>query len=678
MRLVILPLLLGTACTVLDDIDNPPEGPLSPCDPIDPSICALPFPSAHFLTEDETTATGLRVDFKPTSMPLNRDGIQGNPKYWNEKDGFSINSPMIVFLPYVDLEGTVPVDDIGAYEAADAKTVIVNVETGERVPHWVESDATAPADEVRVTLLRPAKPLEFDTHYVVGFRNLNDVDGEPIAPSPAFKALRDLEESPNDDVKKRRQAYEEVVFPTLSSAGFPREELQIAWDFHTVSRDATLGKMEAVVDDALAWVDEQDGFDITFTKIEEKDCDAEGAYMAREMEGTFTVPLYTVTDESWDPDATENNAVLTRGDDGMPFRNGTTTAEFLLRVPCSVVNGADGNGPVEASAPIVQYGHGLLGDKREIYYGGDYLGKVADRYGFLLFSMDWVGFADSDYGSVAIMVAQDPSEFAIIPERSTQGMMQQVLGTRMMITDMVEKAELTFEGKKVIDPARPYYYGISQGGIMGAALLGVSPDIQRGVLGVGGSPYSLLLPRSKDFDPFFVIFRNKYDDHREIMMLVAGFIQTLWDPVEPGGWMWDLVRDRETPKDVLMQVAIYDHQVTTLGAHIQARAYGAYTPKPAVRPIWGVPEKDVGDDGMDGPAIVEWKYSFLPDEPTETVPPGSEEALEGTSFEGEDVPDPHDWVRQEFDAQEQLWHFLETGKVIQTCSKTAGCVVDER
>ena len=52
-----------------------PTGPLSGCDPLDPALCALPFPSSHFLVEDASTPTGLRLNFGPTTLPSNRDGV---------------------------------------------------------------------------------------------------------------------------------------------------------------------------------------------------------------------------------------------------------------------------------------------------------------------------------------------------------------------------------------------------------------------------------------------------------------------------------------------------------------------------------------------------------------------------------------------------------------------------
>ena len=47
---------------------------------------------------------------------------------------------------------------------------------------------------------------------------------------------------------------------------------------------------------------------------------------------------------------------------------------------------------------------------------------------------------------------------------------------------------------------------------MGMALAGVSPDIDRAVLGVVGMNYGLLLPRSVDFDSYEAIFEPAYPE----------------------------------------------------------------------------------------------------------------------------------------------------------------------
>ena len=194
------------------------------------------------------------------------------------------------------------------------------------------------------------------------------------------------------------------------------------------------------------------------------------------------------------------------------------------------------------------------------------------------------------------------------------------------------------------------YYGISQGGIIGGAYMALSPDIERGVFGVGGMPYSLLLDRSQDFGLFNDLMRSQFPDPREFALLVAG-MQSAWDVGEGAGYAQVITANPlpGTPaKRILMQVAIGDVQVSTLAAHISARAYGAPTIAPAVRPIWGVDEVSGPHEGS---ALIEWDYGSP--EPLENVPPSG--------------PDTHECVRQEPAAQEQADIFLRTGRVEQTC-----------
>jgi hypothetical protein len=610
---------------------------------LDPALCALPFPSSHFLVEDASTPTGLRLNFGPLTLPSNRDGVQTRPEGWNTRDGFSINSVAMAHFPGVTVDGLISSADIGAYADAAARTVILDATTGERVPHWAELDVTSPeptaGDDQRLLLLRPERPYEWNRRYIVALRGLTTADGAAIAPSPAFAALRDGAASDLNDVELRRAHFDADVFPALEAAGFPRDELVLAWDFHTASRERTLGDLEYMRDDALAWA-ESNGLAYTLEVVEDRDCAVEGEHIARQIEGSFTSPYYTETDGP--------AQYLHRDADGRPAVKGTKEVDFIVRVPCSVANGADGSGATAASAPILQYGHGLLGSHGEVNSG--YLAEMADRYGYVLYASGWTGFKAVDSPGIALMIALDPSDFAWIPEGSHQGMIEFALGMRLMSRVLKDDAALTFDGAKVIDPERRYYYGNSQGAILGSAYLGMSTDIERGVLGVGGGPYSLLLTRSTDFDTFFRLFKEKYTDFRDITLFVNGLTQQVWDPVEPGGWMWDLTRDTANPKGVLLQVAIGDNQVTTLGAHYQARALGARTVAPQTRPIWGVEE---GVPPFDGPAIVEWLYTDGPTEPLLGVPP--------------DAPDTHECPRRERAAQDQLRDFLATGTVVQHC-----------
>lgn len=628
------------ASTTADDPTTGGPWELGPCNPIDPALCILPYPSI-FHMRPASTPTGYQVALTEEALPVNVNGIGVDPKYLNEKDGFSTLGALLFYFPDVSLAGTVGHANLADYAAADAKTVLLDVDTGERVPHWIELDMKAPPG-ARLLIIHPATPLRHGARHVVGVRGLTTTGGAPIEPSPAFAALRDKVGTDDGSVEGQRVRYNLEVFPALAAAGFAREELQLAWDFVTVSRQNSLGRMLYMRDDVLDALGAE-GPPYEVTLVEDEDCADPAVSIGRTVTIEMTAPLYTETD---DP-----GALLTRDADGQPYRNGEKTVEVMLRIPCSLIDQ-----PTPSFGRVVQYGHGLLGGKGEARNG--YLSRMADEYRWVILASDWTGMKSEDTGAIAGALADDPTGFVTVPERSMQGFTEFIAAMRLATGPLLQEKALQFTAGDntiyaPIDPTRRSYYGNSQGGILGGAYLALSPDIERGVLGVGGTPYVLLLSRSADFDSFLAILTTRYTDPRDITVLIASF-QNLWDPGETAGWAWALNKEPDPkvgPKQALLQVAIGDAQVTGLGAHIQARALGAATVAPQTRPLFGIEEKQ---PGFTGSALVEWKYADVPDPPEENVPPPK-------------ATDPHECPRRELAAQQQLRDFLETGVVNQYC-----------
>lgn len=610
----------------------PLEEVYSSCDPLDPALCALPFPSSFF-QEPADTVTGVQVAFRADSLGIDRDGNRMDPTRWNERDGFATAGPLLTFFADLSPEGLIAHEDLDAYAAADATTVLLDLATGERVPHWAEIDATAEYDDERLLILQPAVPLHHDRDYAVAIRGLKTTGGQDVAVSPAFAALRDGTETVTWDVEGRRAHFDSDVFPALAAAGIDRSSLQLAWDFHTASRENVLGRLEWMRDDALERTDA--GVALWIDVVEDDDCDA-GAVIARSIQGRFAMPLYTDTDEP----GTE----LTRDADGMPFYNGEIEVPFTLKVPCSVWQSGE-------PAPLLQYGHGLLGTQEEVGYG--WAREMADDVGAVTFATDWKGMSDDDYSSIIVMTATDLADFPFVAERSHQGFVEFAVALRVMLRQVAADELLIKDGVPLIDTETFGYYGNSQGGIYGGGYLGMSTDLTRGILGVPGAPYGLLLPRSSDFSPYFLILLNKWDDHRDILVNIA-LMSMIWEPTEAAGWLRSM---NEAPgpgapaKQVLIQDAIGDAQVTTLGAQLMARAYGASTVAPETRPVWGI---DEAEPGFQGSAIVEWFYPDGAAEPSENLPPDPE-------------LDTHECPRREPAAKQQLRDFLVDGVVNQYC-----------
>ena len=136
----------------------------------------------------------------------------------------------------------------------------------------------------------------------------------------------------------------------------------------------------------------------------------------------------------------------------------------------------------------------------------------------------------------------------------------------------------------MINTSKLYYNGNSQGGILGGALTAVSPDFTRASLGVPAMGYSTLLTRSIDFDTYASILYPAYPNELS-RPLALSLIQMLWDRAEPNGYAHRMTTNplpNTPPHEVLMNVALGDHQVTNYQADVEARTVGAQIHSPVV------------------------------------------------------------------------------------------------
>jgi hypothetical protein len=209
-----------------------------------------------------------------------------------------------------------------------------------------------------------------------------------------------------------------------------------------------------------------------------------------------------------------------------------------------------------------------------------------------------------------------------------------------------------------------FYDGNSQGGIIGGALVAVSQDITRGVLGVPGMNYSTLLDRSVDFAQYEAVFNAAYPSEVD-RELVFGLIQPLWDRAENDGYAAHITRNplpRTPVHQVLLDVAFGDHQVSNYSAEVMARTIGARTNVGFLRPgrhwgpLWGIPRFR---GSWAGSAIVYWD-SGTARPPLMNVPPVQDGTLPGH--------DPHEDPRATYLARVQKDLFLQNGgRVVDVC-----------
>jgi len=622
----------GTGEPTTGEVVPAVDWPTLECDPLVPTYCGFPFPSNVFTAPDPATPTGRRLALSEALIPDSKNIAPAQPDPWNRSDGFSAGLAVMSHLPGATLTVLPGPWTLEDSLAADSPTVLIDADSGERIAHFAELDMSHADDMRRAFMIRPVVPLADGRRYIAAIRGVVDEGGAALPPSPAFKALRDGHSFADDpSIDARRGLYADI-FLRLADAGVARDDLQLAWDFTTASRENNTAGLLKMRDEGLAWAGD-DGPPYTLTLVDAEHPDPRvGLY----VEGTMTVPLYL--------DQPDPGAHLILGNDGLPAQFGTAEFDFTVVIPQRAF-----------TAPVtpLQYGHGLLGSGREeIQY--DYRVEFADTYGYALFAVDWIGMAQDDYVPIANFVNDgDLEQFATLVDRLHQGILNSLLAMRLVSGALVDDPMLQPMGQPLIDPSERYYHGNSQGGIFGSTYMALSTDVERGMLGVPGQPYSLLLNRSKDFAEFFVLLTGASPDGLDRHMVLALF-QLLWDHTEPTAYRKYIRSDNlpgSPPKEVLIEVAIGDHQVSTLGAHIMARAIGGVANiAPENRAIWGI---DSAAGPYTGSALVAYDFGLAP-APTTNIPPS-------------DGEDPHGKPRKLPGAAQMLDQFLRTGVVETFC-----------
>jgi hypothetical protein len=383
----------------------------------------------------------------------------------------------------------------------------------------------------------------------VALRDLVNMSGQLIEPSPAFLSLRDNITTKNPDIEYRRKLFEKC-FEKLEEAGIDRRSLQLVWDFTTASQACLTKRLLFMRDDAFQRVGDS-GPTYSFYQTEDNYTD----HIFRRLRGTMLVPSYLTSPLPGSHLVTDSSE--------RPVYQGDVVATFTVLVPHSVANSSI------FPAMALQYGHGLFGDQSEIESG--YLQAQADKYGYVLFACNWWGMDSADKLAVLEMITLNLSNFRIVPDRLHQGMVNALLLMRLVKGSLSKDPMLMFGGRQVVDTEHVHYYGNSLGGIIGDVYMAVTTDVIRGVLGVPGGPFPLLLPRSKDFDVFEDVMRALYPDPVDYITGI-GFIGLLWSRLEPSGYM-SYVTENPLPNTpthrVLFQYALGDAQVNILVSGLQ-------------------------------------------------------------------------------------------------------------
>ncbi len=644
------------------DADEEPDVPVpehpdertQDCDPLHEGYCTMPWPSNLYLEADDSRATGYTLDFGETSLPRsNRDSRHIEPDTYRQLDGYGLGTPVITLFPGVDLSNMPAEDSIGdsiESDALDAFYFEVTDDGLEPVPFWAELDIHAESEDEQVLYLRPAVILEEDTRYIVGFRNLSDTDGEPFETSDAFDQYRSGDAVYDEELAWRQERFDDI-FERLESAGVDRDELTLAWDFHTGSSDGLHSDLLHVVEEGMEAAGEE-GIQITLTDVTAHS-EAEHPHIAYEIEGTFRVPHFLERSERTPAEA----YLFYRDQDGQPAINDWREADFWLQIPHSAVDGTPHG--------LVKYGHGMLGSGSQV--SGSFNQKIANENELIYYAADFVGFSHADVMQ-ALQALPQPTYFEELADRMHQGVLEYVLLTQAMLEgleDLPDDAMINDDDLSLsVDEDRVYYTGISQGGIYGVTALAVDPIIERGHLGVPGHNYAMLMERSTNFygsdggEPGYIDAMALGYPDRVDQSMVLPIIQLLWDKIDPISYLRRLTHepfDPDMPKYGLFATAKGDYQVAVITKEITARSnidipilenYDRERGQP-----WGV---ETAEYTHSGSGIVNYDFGN-PWPPAGNLPPDDE------------LGDPHGLPRRLDEHNEQLMEFLDHGQIIDVC-----------
>lgn len=599
------------------------------CHPLSQGVCLYPWPSDFTTRPDPEASTGLRLDYDPELLPKNLNGVAfAADEVTARVDGFSPNSQLRFVSPRgVASADLVGIDDIDGSLADDATIVLIAADTGERQPYFAEVDVRAPSPDRQAVFVRPMKRLAFGTRYIVAARGLHDAEGAPIAPSPLFLALRDQLPTDLPQLEALRPAYEEL-FADLEAAGVARDELVLAWDFTTTSQQSLISDAAAIMPQVKAAA-EGGALGYTIDSVVDQD-----GPVGRVIRGTFKAPNCMTGDAA-------PGSLLRRDAMGKPECSGTVDAPFVIAVPEAVLNGVE-------SAPAAVYGHGLLGSGDEAVSVAALTGSV------ILVGTDWWGMAEEDIPNVASVLLDNFANSYSLPERLLQSVVNFTTLAYLLHGELAEDQALYADKIKLIDTAAPVnYIGGSQGGIMGGTTVALAPNLDRGVLVVGGANYSLMVWRSTSFAAVNDLWEGSQPDEldREFLFALYQSAFDLSDPVIYSELIRDAPLPGNAPKQLLLIEAIGDSQVPNIATEAMARSYGMLMLGAAIYPVFGVPTLAGPIDDL---ALLQVDTKKGPLPPKQNIPGDSDNGAHGASADGIGV-------------QKTIQVFLEKGELINMC-----------
>ncbi len=612
------------------------DGP-SECNPLGGPACMMPWPSAAYLADDATSATGYRLELPAEAMPVNIDEVPILPTLFNSADGFSVSGPMLVaFETGVSDEGLPHHSDLSASMDPNASVVVVNMETGERLTIFAEPDMNAAVPEERALIIRPMDRMQSGTRYAVGIRkSVKAADGSELPILPGFAKIL-AGESINHPLAERVEGGYETIFASLEATGVPRDDLALAWDFVTASDDFLFADMLAMREQTLEFVGE-DAANLEFDVELLNNSNPED--IRHFISGTFDVPNF-LTD--WE----EDTSILIRDNAGLPKADGTAKANFAALVPQCVET-------QPLPIPVLVFGHGMFGNALDSIKDFDFLHDMIQENCVIIIGTDWIGFTNRQFAAVAFAM-NDVNKGLSLSEKLQQAVMNTISLQKLTRNQLATDEAFQYNGQSIIDPDRIWYFGASLGGIMGGVYMALEQEIELGVMGVPGGPWSMLFERSAYWPPLRLTMKGAYDAISWDYAQNVAFMGLLFDKVDPMTYA-SRVLDNPLPdtpaKQLFLYMALGDSLVANITSETLSRALKIPITAPSVRSSYGLPEKT--EQVLSAMTVY--------DEAVGDWPP------DNNNLEGFEYNDTHGTVSELPAVQRQIFSMFFTGMVKNEC-----------
>ena len=627
MRGLVLVVLLG-ACG--DDASSVP----AEANPLGTTVNILPYPSSLYEVRD---GTGVRLDIPLGAFPSNTvTGLPLDPKPLAKRRGWPASTTIL----WAVKGGADPAGFVGHAAIADSvtdasSTVLFDMTTSERVAHFAEVDVNElDIFDHQAVYIRPGARLLGGHRYAVGIRkSLHARDGSALPISDGFAAVLANRATGHPRLDAARSRLREAI-AALETAGVPRDDLVVAWDFTVEPDDAAIADPVAARDAALAAMGPL-GANLDYTVTSDLGTINNDPRLARRIEIDYQSPAVTG----------EMHAGFHRDGSGKIIVMGTMTTQAYVMIPACAT--------FDNPAGLLIYGHGIFGGLPELR-NGEYARDLAQDGCLIVAGTLWTGMSNDDIPN-ALLALNDLNKGWGFGERIFQGIVNTIALEQLLRGKLATDLFIDGQGRSIVDTSRMYFLGVSMGHVLGSTFVAYDPFITRGVLNVGGANWALMFERSNSWAAYGLPIKSSYDTLLDAVIMEQ-VLQMALAPVD-GATVAGFSVPNTPEKHVLLQTSLHDASVPNLASYYHARSLGVDLLSTTVVTPFGLPAPV---DSSTGNAIV------VVDEKPAKEPPETNEVFNFDSV-------AHENPRRRTLLQQQMRTFWTSGTIQNTCTGPCDC-----